>query len=579
MKQETFCSESEGKSAFSIMTKAHLGNKYEMKKRFPNEKNSDIKNIKVKKSVHLKGPIFNLKYSSIHPNILASCSQDGWITIVNTDKEIESIPLFNDNNSNELNANNNTNVNNQILPDFNEMIHNNSVYGLDWSLNDTRILTGGSDCLCKMTNLSSDNLGVNEAIFIGHYKTIKWLSQSPFNDHLSASCGRDEVIYIWDIRTKNAQYCNGYCKSLPQGTNHIHPIGAFSNKPRNLTLIKKRSINTDTCPNTFTAVDFLSEQLILSTETNNEDMKVWDMRKMINNDLDQFTNEQKYSKKFIEKLEENKYIAGINRYTYIYTKYLQIKDKHSLSSKYNTSESGLFGLHFLVNNTNITIANVTCGSSGKGNSNQRIINGTLDNFAKGITIKKPDIKCNNSPFQDNKQIKYLDQFNYKNVIEAEREINLSTDIIKEKEMEELNQLKAKIKELKSKKVIKGLTSININRFKKMILVNSISNTQYVYDALFMAENQPIELKGNVSSSYFVKSVLSHCGQYVLSGSSTPNLCIWDINVNKEADQTNASPIKLVGYHKSEINAVDWSRNMSNFIATACDSGLILIWNY
>ena len=133
----------------------------------------------------------------------------------------------------------------------------------------------------------------------------------------------------------------------------------------------------------------------------------------------------------------------------------------------------------------------------------------------------------------------------------------------------------KIKESRNKQGIKGLTSLNINRDKGLILINSISGYQYVYDYLFLDEKEPIELKLN-SSSLFVKSVLSTSGRYVLSGSKGPELIIWDLS--KKNSEGNTKKINFTDVHKRDVNAVDWGRNINNFIASGCDGGLIAIWD-
>ena len=133
----------------------------------------------------------------------------------------------------------------------------------------------------------------------------------------------------------------------------------------------------------------------------------------------------------------------------------------------------------------------------------------------------------------------------------------------------------KIKESRNKQGIKGLTSLNINRDKGLILINSISGYQYVYDYLFLDEKEPIELKLS-SSSLFVKSVLSTSGRYVLSGSKGPELIIWDLY--KKNNEGNTKKIHFTDVHKRDVNAVDWGRNINNFIASGCDGGLIAIWD-
>ena len=115
----------------------------------------------------------------------------------------------------------------------------------------------------------------------------------------------------------------------------------------------------------------------------------------------------------------------------------------------------------------------------------------------------------------------------------------------------------KIKESKKKQGIKGLTSLNINRNEGLILINSISGSQYIYDNLFLDEKEPLELKSN-SSSLYVKSVLSTSGRYVLSGSKGPEMIIWDLNKKNKDGQIKK--IEFSNVHPRDVNAVDWGRN-------------------
>jgi WD40 repeat protein len=73
-------------------------------------------------------------------------------------------------------------------------------------------------------------------------------------------------------------------------------------------------------------------------------------------------------------------------------------------------------------------------------------------------------------------------------------------------------------------------------------------------------------------------VLNPNSDYVLSGSSDANIYIWNVDRKNELSNTANEPIKLTGFHNLEIGAVDWGRNDENFIASACDNGVVLIWD-
>ena len=139
----------------------------------------------------------------------------------------------------------------------------------------------------------------------------------------------------------------------------------------------------------------------------------------------------------------------------------------------------------------------------------------------------------------------------------------------------LHQSSKKIKESKKKQGIKGLTSLNINRNEGLILINSISGSQYIYDTLFLDEKEPLELKSN-SSSLYVKSVLSTSGRYVLSGAKGPEMVIWDLN--KKNREGFYKKMVFSNVHQRDVNAVDWGKNYENFIASGCDAGLVALWD-
>lgn len=62
------------------------------------------------------------------------------------------------------------------------------------------------------------------------------------------------------------------------------------------------------------------------------------------------------------------------------------------------------------------------------------------------------------------------------------------------------------------------------------MVNSIDHTIIVYDLNTMDFQKPQEFRGH-KTSYYVKSAMSPCSQYIISGSTDNNLYIWKYNVN------------------------------------------------
>ena len=97
-----------------------------------------------------QGTINNLKYSTHYPNILASCDEKGYISIIDTNAPI--IKTSSTNNS----QNNNTNISKLIDPIYYEQCHDNSIFGIDWSDSDNRLLTASADQKGKIINFTSN---------------------------------------------------------------------------------------------------------------------------------------------------------------------------------------------------------------------------------------------------------------------------------------------------------------------------------------------------------------------------------------------------------------------------------------
>jgi WD40 repeat protein len=533
------------------------------------EEDSFLDNLKCNKTVFLHAPIFKMKYSHRYPNLLSVCGEDGNLAIIDVNSD-----YINTRNNNGV-YNNNVDSETEILPKFNSGIHDNAIYGLSWCDSDTKIITSSADTLSKISNFTQDKFGLCELELVGHTKRIKSNAQNIFNENIIATCGGDGIIFIWDKRSNNKRFCNQKCVNYRNNISHIHPIGAFRNVYKDLVLRKKYSQNLGILNwevhNTFTEVDFYDSNLIVSTETNNDDLKFWELRNMLTNELEYFFNtEKKITKKeLIKKLDAKNYLSSISPYSHLYIKYNIYKQKNRLSSKFNSNENSLFPSLFffssLSNNNNQYHESVKNKNKKKNNNindnkNQTIIDDYLkkmkNNFETKMTIEK-DLNHENT---DISSINYDYTGNiYNDENNSEMEI----------------YYREKIKESKKKQGIKGLTSLNINRNEGLILINSISGSQYIYDNLFLDEKEPLELKSN-SSSLYVKSVLSTSGRYVLSGSKGPEMIIWDLNKKNKDGQIKK--IEFSNVHPRDVNAVDWGRNHNNFISSGCDSGVVAIWD-
>ena len=208
-----------------------------------------------------------------------------------------------------------------------------------------------------------------------------------------------------------------------------------------------------------------------------------------------------------------------------------------------------------ANNTHSSNNNNTLSSNSSNTHNSK--NNTIDKYMEGT-------------------IKYFSGFDYEKTKNFEKEVSLgsgsynSSNNMNNCYKEEEQYYKDRINEIKHKRTKKGATCLHINRTKRKILVNTMANVQYVYDALYMDIKQPVELKGH-ESTYYTKSAISPCGNYVVSGSNKPVVHIWNLNKMEKSFELN-------GFHTNAVTCVDWSRHYRDFIASGCDNGMICIWS-
>ena len=433
-------------------------------------------------------------------------------------------------------------------------------------------MTSSADTLTKITNFTQDKYGLDELELVGHTKRIKSNAQNIFNNNILATCGGDGIIFIWDKRISNKRFCTSQCLYYKSNKIHIHPIGAFRNLYKDLVLRKKYTQNIGILNwevhNTFTEVDFYDNNLIVSTETNNDDLKFWEMRNMLTNELEYFFNtEKKITKKeLIRKLDAKNYLSSISPFSHLYIKYNTYKQRNRLSSKFNTNRNSLFPsiLFFSKINKQKKEKEQTKNKCDKNkinnNQNQTIIDDYLKKLKNNFETKKTIEK----------------DLTRENIEISSTDYDYNASILDEENNSEMEiYYREKIKESKKKQGIKGLTSLNINRNEGLILINSISGSQYIYDTLFLDEKEPLELKSS-SSSLYVKSVLSTSGRYVLSGAKGPEMVIWDLN--KKNREGIFKKIVFSNVHQRDVNAVDWGKNCNNFIASGCDAGLVALWD-
>ena len=467
-----------------------------------------------------------MKFSTYYPSILAICDEEGYIILLDSNSKI-----IKDTNNNQRQFN----IGTKIKPIITKKIHNNAALCINWFQNDKKLLTSSSDSTAKIIDLSSDHLCLNEIELCGHKKRVKNVCSNLFDDNIIATSGSEGIIFLWDVRLNNNRYCKyGKCQNYDKNIPHIHPVGAFINYVNNISFKKdlKNDFLLKEMVNSFTGIDFLNKNILVSIETNSDALKFWDMRNKLNTELDFIfgMDDKRMSKKEFQKNILNKnYFASIDQYTNIYIKYANLKERNSLSSKYNSNNNLLFNRQYSFNN---------------------------------ITEIQKENSLNNDLFL-NKNIPIKD---------IEMNINENNYLTKEE-----NILKTKIKEINRLRK-KTLTSLHINREQRKILVHTINGIEYVYNLLFKDIDAPIEIKGT-STNFSVKSVLSPSGRYILTFNENSLPIIIDLE-NKINDNKYLTS-NLIGcpHEPPVIGTVAWGKNYTCPLATSCDCGSISFYDY
>jgi denticleless len=121
---------------------------------------------------------------------------------------------------------------------------------------------------------------------------------------------------------------------------------------------------------------------------------------------------------------------------------------------------------------------------------------------------------------------------------------------------------------------KGYTNLILNGTRTHLYSSCMNNYIYEHNMVTYNEahtrviNKPMNTQANkyhhLNTSNFIKSSLSPCGNFVLSGSSNSNAYIYPVNVNSDmAAFKKHMPIILLKGHTNEVTTVDWNPFDSN----------------
>jgi WD40 repeat protein len=145
--------------------------------------------------------------------------------------------------------------------------------------------------------------------------------------------------------------------------------------------------------------------------------------------------------------------------------------------------------------------------------------------------------------------------------------------------ETLSSISTPSNQLKSSK---GFSSFVLNHSKTKLYANCMNSCIYEYDMVTFDTQQSRILNSNgshykpvhVNQSNFIKSSISPCGNYLLTGSSDFTAYIYNINNCKTLP---VDPIALKA-HTNEVTTVAWNNREIGQLVTCSDDNTIRLWN-
>jgi hypothetical protein len=139
------------------------------------------------------------------------------------------------------------------------------------------------------------------------------------------------------------------------------------------------------------------------------------------------------------------------------------------------------------------------------------------------------------------------------------------------------------------KNIKGYSNLLFNNNRTLLYANCMNNYIYEYNfftynnnhtrILNKCETSEREYTFNLNQSNFIKSSLSNCDNFILTGSSDYNAYIYPTKFNNiPFSLKNRIPVIVLKGHSNEVTTVDWNPLDSNQLITCSDDNTIRIWN-
>ncbi|XP_027236579.2 denticleless protein homolog [Penaeus vannamei] len=110
---------------------------------------------------------------------------------------------------------------------------------------------------------------------------------------------------------------------------------------------------------------------------------------------------------------------------------------------------------------------------------------------------------------------------------------------------------------------RGFTSLSVSPERDVLYTSCMDNVIYAYHLANPTPKPVAEYRGHVNLTYYVKSCLSPCGSYLLSGSSDNHAYIW-------LTEKPGRPIARLTGHFAEVTSVGWCPVDDEKLVTCAD---------
>ncbi|XP_042213608.1 protein lethal(2)denticleless-like [Homarus americanus] len=117
---------------------------------------------------------------------------------------------------------------------------------------------------------------------------------------------------------------------------------------------------------------------------------------------------------------------------------------------------------------------------------------------------------------------------------------------------------------------KGYTALSVSPARDVLYASCMDNVIYAYHLANPTPKPVAEYTGHKNLTYFVKSCISPCGSYILSGSSDNSAYIW-------LTDRPGNPIARLSGHFAEVSSVSWCPEDDGKLVTCADDMKVRIF--